>query len=916
MHSPPRPTDAATLLAETRWLRALARRMLALDADAVAQDAWLAARPERGDQRPAWLAGIVRHLVLRQHRAERARRHHEASAARPEAGAPPAADEVERTQNQRRLLDAVLALPEPYRTTVILRFLDGLGTRAIARRQGVTPAAVRQRITRALATLRAKLIADAGDRFGARRALRALCLPAPRPLALGAATAPILMSTKLAFPLLAIVLACLGWLGYASLRGAPAAPNAASEPDAGSLDSAPAPIVPKRTDHTGTVPPVARTPALAGALAAADRELDLQGVVVDQDGRRIAGARLRVCRDPTSGYAIPDLEYGAIRTEVAQAVSDAAGEFAIRLRPGVAVELHARAPDFAPTLLTNRYAGERVTVKLTKGARIEGRVLQASGSAVVAASVRVVCFDGVSATDLCAVTTDTDGTFEAGPLAAGTVRLEVEPRDAPPPPWQTLRLEPGATTRVTCTVGDGVTLRGHVVDAATGTPIAGAEVGLGWTFRRRTETDAQGQYQMRGFAREGYDICVRAEGFGRARKMLGAAEGGAVVVDFALRPGRRVVGRVVDPEGAPCPEVYVAAAATVLTNGLGDTDWRAARTAVDGRFELTDLAPERGHTLFLKRDGFATVAYALPARARQESPFDAGTLQLQPAATLRGVLVGTDGLPVPDGLVELSGVNADFGRLAEDGATRARELLDRSVRTDDLGRFTFADLAAGSYTVRPRRRGEPAQAGVPVALAAGEERRDLRLTLIVTLGIDGKVVDETGAGVPEVFVLADGESSAVTDADGTFHLRGLTAGAHSLQAMLTGSTSGESALLPVPPTTVEAGSTGVRLVMRRAATIRGVVLDAGGLPVPNARVWAEDGAGAFVASTLAAADGTFALALSSGAIVDLLARPGHEDETLFIHAREKAEDAGRRAHERAVQAPADGLMLRLPASGK
>lgn len=356
-------------------------------------------------------------------------------------------------------------------------------------------------------------------------------------------------------------------------------------------------------------------------------------------------------------------------------------------------------------------------------------------------------------------------------------------------------------------------------------------------------------------------------------------------------------------------------------NGVGDTDWRSGRTAADGRFELVDLAADRDHALLLKCDGFATVAYDLPARARNETPFDVGTLELQPAATVRGVLVDGDGAPLPDGIVELHGENADRGLLADGHAAKfTTHVNDRDARTDDLGRFTFADLAAGTYTVRLRLRGGPAQAGGSVTLAAGEVRRDLRLTLARTLGIEGRVIDDDGRGLAQVLVHdGAGGGAVVTREDGRFHLRGLGPGPHQLQALVIGSTSGDRGLLAVPPATVEAGSTGVELVMHRAATIRGVVLDAAGQPVPNARVWAEDGAAAYVTSARAAADGTFALAMAPGAIVDLLARPGREDETFFNHSRETIyarSGAPAPARLRAVQAPSDGVTLRLPEGGR
>src|SRR5262249_24826453 len=137
--SPQRPT-AEVLLGEAGFVHALACTLLrdAGLAHDVAQDALVAAlqQPAPPRQWRAWLAAVTRRLAgaARRERAVRAR--HEAAAAR-------RADDdrndggrrtAERLQLHRKLCELVLALPEPYRTAVTLRFLDGLPPRAIARR--------------------------------------------------------------------------------------------------------------------------------------------------------------------------------------------------------------------------------------------------------------------------------------------------------------------------------------------------------------------------------------------------------------------------------------------------------------------------------------------------------------------------------------------------------------------------------------------------------------------------------------------------------------------------------------------------------------------------------------------------------------------------------------------------------------
>lgn len=158
--------DIAALLAHTEWTRALARRLAgdAQLAEDLVQDLWVAAleRPPRTD-RPlrGWLAALLRHRTRDHWRARVGRERCERMAAQAEVL--PSSDElVERASVQRALVEAVLALDEPYRATVLLRFFEGLPPRVIARRSGTSLATVNSRLARALGFLRERLARGGG----------------------------------------------------------------------------------------------------------------------------------------------------------------------------------------------------------------------------------------------------------------------------------------------------------------------------------------------------------------------------------------------------------------------------------------------------------------------------------------------------------------------------------------------------------------------------------------------------------------------------------------------------------------------------------------------------------------------------------------------------------------------------------
>jgi RNA polymerase sigma factor (sigma-70 family) len=155
------------LLRRAAWARRLARHLVRRpeDADDLLQDAWLVANEKaataQGVSRP-WLAGVLRVLGMNQARSAGRRRQRESEAvATPVAGPPDgtaAPDELlNQVETQRCLSEALLALDEPYRTTVLLRYFEELSAAEIARRTQVPAGTVRWRLKEGLERLRQQL---------------------------------------------------------------------------------------------------------------------------------------------------------------------------------------------------------------------------------------------------------------------------------------------------------------------------------------------------------------------------------------------------------------------------------------------------------------------------------------------------------------------------------------------------------------------------------------------------------------------------------------------------------------------------------------------------------------------------------------------------------------------------------------
>jgi RNA polymerase sigma factor (sigma-70 family) len=150
------------LLVHASWLRRLAVSLVGAgaQADDVIQDTWEAvlARPAAiRDLRP-WLSTVLRNFVRQRARAARNRRRREAGlAALAEKTLPSPEALLARHETLQLLSEDVRRLDEPYRSTVLLRYVDELSPTEIARRQGLPAGTVRWRLKRALDNLREAL---------------------------------------------------------------------------------------------------------------------------------------------------------------------------------------------------------------------------------------------------------------------------------------------------------------------------------------------------------------------------------------------------------------------------------------------------------------------------------------------------------------------------------------------------------------------------------------------------------------------------------------------------------------------------------------------------------------------------------------------------------------------------------------
>ena len=148
----------------TRHERAVRRLATALvgstDADDVAQDSFVRAYRSLATFRPGspfrpWLLRIVANQAGNTRRGTRRReRRHALVAARPRAYEPEPGEAIEQTDERRRLIVALSALPEKDRQVLIIRYLLDYSEAETAEVLGCAPGTVKSRGSRALAKIR------------------------------------------------------------------------------------------------------------------------------------------------------------------------------------------------------------------------------------------------------------------------------------------------------------------------------------------------------------------------------------------------------------------------------------------------------------------------------------------------------------------------------------------------------------------------------------------------------------------------------------------------------------------------------------------------------------------------------------------------------------------------------------------
>lgn len=851
------------LTAELAWIRRLALSLVRDPdiADDVSQDTWLAASRGVRDDRPLkpWLSRVVLNVVRMRSRGDGRRGAREAAIVVEDAPPSPA-DLVDRVEMQRALTDAVLGLAEPYRTTVLLHFYEGLTSAEIARRLGIPDGTVRRRLKVALDDLRAQFTQRERD----RKSLLALA-----PLTLGEIT-----MKKQSIGIIAVLFLLLAIGGGLIWKK--------RKDDRATSQQTPTTASAGRTSaiRVGDAPPGAPSVALEQAPWFTQKKVPGRRIAgrVTLEGKPMPGATVRLGSMTGDGG-------GRVAEELASVRTNPDGAFDFGVQTAATFVVSAEASDTTPASIVIATANPRTkteSIVLDLGtcrARLHGTIVDASGGGI--AKARLSIAGGLGGSDASA-----SGQYSlCVPMGDSRVRIVADGYGALDLPIHLV----GALQRDFELVPEAV-LAGNVVDEA-GNAVPFARVMAipqaveqpHFLAEGSTIANRDGKFRIPNLAPGRFLVAAAAQGHGMsAPKPAIAAHDAHGELTLVLGERAQVSG-VVMMKGAP------VAGARVSTAGVGLMTARAAYSQTDGSFVL-DGVP------------FGTsriVAGEFDVVSPRDLVVDKAVVEnVMIEVTERSALFGKvtrKGKPVPDALIQTQ--------------------IGPSTRTDSTGTYELRGLPPGDIGLYAQSFGEVmAFAPFQTVKVAPQKRTEHDIELTGAGEVSGTVVDESGNPVPNVYVrLIEpkgdiGES--MTDARGRFRCTSMLGGA-DYRAAVFPSPGARTAFPPAgggyPAFTVTDGDTVIEdikiAIKHERLAISGRAVDEAGEVIADVHVEAIGrgfgGNDAMLPSVRAAADGSFT--------IDNLARGTY---TLHAHAGDGSE-----VEVTDIAAGTKGVTLRLVRPG-
>jgi Carboxypeptidase regulatory-like domain len=416
--------------------------------------------------------------------------------------------------------------------------------------------------------------------------------------------------------------------------------------------------------------------------------------------------------------------------------------------------------------------------------KVRGTVVDREGTLAAGAKVWIAKLGFLEPLEAHEATADGSGEFsiEAGP---GTWAVfAVRGGEGGQIGWDSIpKVENGKdSAAVTVQLGPPTILRGRLLDAETGKPIANGNFAL--DDARRLKVDAEGRFEAPGLSQSHHEAYPLCPGYERRRILFDTTGRADAKLDLKLSKAGKVIGRVVDEHGKPIPGATVG----LRTSGSifsGSALWDSC--SEDGRFSYDGKPLGRTGRLAARAPGYQdleredVVAFEASNSVQidfilRPDPTKGPAAKVAAKATNRRTVSGTVVSPIGNPVASAV-VRWDL-RVSSDSVPE--------TKTDALGAFRLEGVPDSANVLSLMAKGFAPS--FPMVDAGGD--RQVKVQLKPGATIRGRVVDDSGSAikgarvVPQInnpkpnwggFVYLD-ELQGTTDRDGGFTLEGMPEG--------------------------------------------------------------------------------------------------------------------------------------------
>ncbi len=506
----------------------------------------------------------------------------------------------------------------------------------------------------------------------------------------------------------------------------------------------------------------------------------IRGKVVNKDNKAVSGVKIS---------AVPLLKENGHPdfAEFRGTMSDKQGSFDLDNLSRGKFALNAGSPDYLPLTQILIAPADNVILHLSSGGALLGGHIfrKSSGEGVSHASVELGFYSSPSALlfGIPPYKTETDiaGEYRFEHLLPGKYMLSASkaPLYLLPPKKGDLHkftlAENEIKTDYDLYLYSGHTIRGKVTDKETGKPLDGVSVSLGKvTPNKKTNeytTDADGKYVLTGVFGPWVYMNVHKEGYRIIRpnfrdQIQIKMDPEQLEIEKNIEMGHTVTvsGIVKTGDGIPVTDAKVAA----VTRNNYFQNQKFIPVNVEGGFKL-EVAPFKPVRIKVQSPEYCT-AYSQPVDV-QDIPVTGVEVILEKGATVKGMVVSPNGEPIQDAKVIVSH-NLWIGNSMIQNSKKSN--------TDANGAFMLSNLPSGEIALCAEKKGFADSRRMDIILSSGEIKTGLKLVLLKSHYLAGKVTDAKSKPIKsasvEVRASASGISSGgytKTDASGYYRIDGL-----------------------------------------------------------------------------------------------------------------------------------------------